>query len=370
MNGQWIGDYTGSSSGLVILNLDKRDGRYEGLAYLFNTEGNIPATAAFVRLKSRSSGEFDIPALYVVDSESGNLLPLEGAKVRYPQLIFPNEVKATYKFDGGALRIEWTTDVGGYGKAFLPKSQVEKPSELATLLDIQTWSDFKEFASGLQPRHYLLRGQSRSWRLRTSFHRTGRADVQRFIVEDIPVLYRHLSGRMRHFFNLTDGDQNGAFFNLVQHHGYPTPLLDWTFSPFVAAFFAYREISNSQASRSGKGRKVRIFVFNQKEWHADWARHLRLTPPPQHLSILEFPSLNNERMIPQQAASSVTNVDDIETYIAKLEKQKKKTYLRAIDLPWAERRRVMQELSMMGITAGSLFPGLDGACEEIRERMF
>jgi hypothetical protein len=30
----------------------------------------------------------------------------------------------------------------------------------------------------------------------------------------------------------------------------------------------------------------------------------------------------------------------------------------------------MQELSMMGLTAGSLFPGFDGACEELRERNF
>jgi hypothetical protein len=30
----------------------------------------------------------------------------------------------------------------------------------------------------------------------------------------------------------------------------------------------------------------------------------------------------------------------------------------------------MKELALMGITAGSLFPGLDGACEELRERLF
>ena len=41
-----------------------------------------------------------------------------------------------------------------------------------------------------------------------------------------------------------------------------------------------------------------------------------------------------------------------------------------IDLPLSERPHVMRELSVMGITAGTLFPGLDGACEELKERNF
>ena len=45
-------------------------------------------------------------------------------------------------------------------------------------------------------------------------------------------------------------------------------------------------------------------------------------------------------------------------------------YLRAIDLPVGERKKVIRELGYMGITAGSLFPGLDGACEELKERNF
>ena len=74
-------------------------------------------------------------------------------------------------------------------------------------------------------------------------------------------------------------------------------------------------------------------------------------------------------MIPQQSISSVTNVDDIETYIRSLETPEQ-LYLQIIDLPVRERPLVMRELSVMGITAGSLFPGLDGACEELRERFF
>ncbi len=63
-------------------------------------------------------------------------------------------------------------------------------------------------------------------------------------------------------------------------------------------------------------------------------------------------------------------MDDVETNINSIERKIGKTYLYGVDLPIAERRTVMQELSIMGITAGSLFPGLDGACEELRGRFF
>ena len=66
----------------------------------------------------------------------------------------------------------------------------------------------------------------------------------------------------------------------------------------------------------------------------------------------------------------IVNIDDIESYKKEKETQKKCSYLTAIDIPVLERNKVMQELSFMGITAGSMFPGLDGACEELREKMF
>ena len=74
-------------------------------------------------------------------------------------------------------------------------------------------------------------------------------------------------------------------------------------------------------------------------------------------------------LTPQQSISSVTNIDDIESYIRSLESEERR-YLHIVNLPLKERPLVMRELSMMGITAGSLFPGFDGACEELRERHF
>jgi hypothetical protein len=69
-----------------------------------------------------------------------------------------------------------------------------------------------------------------------------------------------------------------------------------------------------------------------------------MEPPPR--------ALNNPRVVPQQSVSSVTNVDDIKTYLKHRGERSKKEYLRAIDLPASERKPVMKELSLMGITAG------------------
>jgi len=55
-------------------------------------------------------------------------------------------------------------------------------------------------------------------------------------------------------------------------------------------------------------------------------------------------AIENERMIPQQSVSAITNVDDIETYIRSTETGTLR-YLHIIDLPVRQRQHVMQELS-------------------------
>lgn len=269
-------------------------------------------------------------------------------------------------WDSDTLKISWTTDIGISGEATLPRSKAAAESELMAVE--KDWSAFKDYVAELEGRHFLFRGQNKPWRLRTAFHRAGRADVLRFLREDIPSVHRNLSARTKHVFNLEILNENGAFLNLIQHHGYPTPLLDWTYSPYVAAFFAYRRISNDEAEAS-PDTKVRILVLDYRQWQSDFPQIPWVEPATPHFSLIEFLAIENERMIPQQAASTVTNIDDIEAYIRSKDSTGGK-YLSAIDLPLRDRRCVTQELNFMGITAGSLFPGLDGACEDLKQRNF
>jgi hypothetical protein len=81
-------------------------------------------------------------------------------------------------------------------------------------------------------------------------------------------------------------------------------------------------------------------------------------------------AIENERLIPQQSVSTITNMDNIEAYIKFAEGKDGTRYMYSIDLPRSERTKAMRELNAMGITARSLFPGLDGAREELKERTF
>lgn len=361
MDGQWIGKFTGTNQGTAMINIDDCGDHYEGNAFIIDEIG-APNFLASIRTKDKNPLQhLELPLFPLHPNEVRPLAPHEIAQA-FPSVDVPNSASVKFEIKDGSLDVEWTTPVGTFGKATFPKSKADEPSEYVAEAGVATWDEFKRFAIRQPTGQFIFRGQSRPFRLRTSFHRTARKDMFRFMNEDIPALHRAVVARGHHLFNLTEGWQNAAFWSLVQHHGYPTPLLDWTHSPFVAAFFAFQP----DRFRSPEDEHVRILMFDRKAWSTEFRQMEVAAPPHPHFSIMEAFAIENERAVRQQALSTITNVDDIESYIRTCEDQRKRRYLYVIDLKYNELESVHNELRLMGITDGALSPGLDGLCRELK----
>jgi hypothetical protein len=132
----------------------------------------------------------------------------------------------------------------------------------------------------------------------------------------------------------------------------------------VAAFFAF-----SNTERIKKDSTASIFIFNDHEWSAMAGRFAQLRSPKLSVRTLELPGYGNSRVLPQQSITMFSNVDDIESIIKQNEKASGQ-YLSAISIQSNERQKALRDLQLMGITWGSLFPGIEGVCRQLSERHF
>jgi len=92
---------------------------------------------------------------------------------------------------------------------------------------------------------WIFRGQqSAKWKLETNFERAcarfGVVGSKRVKLEYNMI--REFQRRLHQYMaNEPDSDKYDEWMALMQHHGAPTRLLDFTYSPYVAAYFAFEK---------------------------------------------------------------------------------------------------------------------------------
>lgn len=371
MQGQWLGDFSGEFSGTVRLELEEREGRSIGNAYLFySLDHNMPGFMFYLDIELDAPVSTQVTTIYL--HSDGGIMTQEARDraetilaERFGSTPVPPTLNVQFEAHHDDILITYTADDGTSQTIKLIKSDVTTPSELAGRPDLKTWDQFREWAVDQRPRNHVFRGQKNPYKLSTTFHRTWRKNLQRWISDDVPALYGSMSEKISYPLQLQNLMHNAAFWSLLQHHGYPTPLLDWTFSPFVAAYFAFASVDPNDTACP------RIFIFNQGKWNERYGKStFTVDPSPPQLIVLESFNFGNPRAAPQQALCTVSNVADIEGFIHVREIQDQQEYLTICELPASEAPRVLRELELMGITYGSLFPGLDGIARDFERRFF
>lgn len=368
--GQWVGPAKGSlNDGNLILNLEAEPREIRGSALYLETKpstGRMLAPELRLEVNSSEPNQISGDTKLELLQPNGNTFKAEDdIQTQHPGIQFPDTVNFTASFLNGQLIVSITTEHGIQLSASLTKNKPVKPYVLPDRR-VTDWNSFKELVSQLEPKKYIYRGQPQPWPLETLFHRKRRKDLLRYVREDVPKLSAMINAHTNKKIDLRDGPTAGAtLYSIAQHHGYPTPMLDWTWSPFIAAFFAFRSLP-----ADNKHDHARVFAFDRKSWERAHSIQPNFLSSIPMMAVVEAEPTENARLLPQQSIFTLTNVWDIEKFITDEETENATKFLHCFDIPLVERAPILHELKLMGLTAASLFPGLDGTCEALRGQMF
>jgi hypothetical protein len=243
-------------------------------------------------------------------------------------------------------------------------------------IQIRSWPEFLGAIMHSEYSNWAYRGQSdATLPLETSLTRyltkynvspeVWRTQEQRIL----RIFKRKAHNYLEHIPDFSDDLQ---WLALMEHHGSPTRLLDFTWSPYVAAFFA---LNNAVAESAVWGLNPQILVHPQ--WVRTGRRRVRIDPqavdPRKPGNVERYflkgqnaflwlgePDVMNKRVIAQSGTFAMPSViDQSITEILSRYENAGHSLVKFV-LSGGVREKGLRELYRMNITYATLFPDLDG----------
>lgn len=240
---------------------------------------------------------------------------------------------------------------------------------------IKKWPEFEQEIGNKLFRNWLFRGHMNvEWRLESSLYRHFDNIVKilpssRNLAKDdheeelIRVFREHAPLYLN---NLPAKSEKLEWLSIMQHYGTPTRLLDITFSPYVAAFFALEDghddccvFAIKHKYFTGIDGKCFNDVNYKKRLFDDRINDRSFFIPYEQ-------EYKTKRIVAQQGAFLISSTNN-ETYDEILRNYPSyKKYCKKYILKKNLRYMGLKKLKQMNITSATLFPGIDGFCRSLK----
>jgi hypothetical protein len=264
-------------------------------------------------------------------------------------------------------------------------------------VDAPGWSELQDLLhERFHHKTLLFRGHSdESWNLEPTLERVTKKQFPRSGVIQLPpseheksLIYRFQRRAHQYISNPPADHALVDWLALMQHHGAPTRLLDWTLSPYVALYFALEEAKPGQncciwavdgeGLREAADRHDLAYELEVVRGY-DWLNEQLLLEDNPTIIVEVNPARMNERVAAQQGVflcnlgfgKSFNNVmEDIAgEYNGLVEAGREPDgppLIRVITIRHSLRVEMLTALNRMNINRASLFPGLDGFSRSLR----
>lgn len=223
-----------------------------------------------------------------------------------------------------------------------------------------SWQDYKaalpDLFGGVQPlmKRFVFRGQANAdWPLTSSFDRAYVGDdlERETTYERYLKFFRVLNRRLGKLLP-ADRDETGA---VAQHYGMPTRLLDWSLSPYAAAFFAFYY-----------AKVERVDCTHVAVWAID-AKAFPDAADPRHFQVVRPRSADNPRINRQVGLFVAARGShcDLGDYL----ERRDPSLLHRIIIPSDFMDEALNDLILMGQTPADIYPDFEGVAKYVRLRM-